>query len=852
MLKTAFQFVWSRKKSSLMLIAILSLSLALMLVISPLFGAVADSIFELYASRYGEQHGVFMHLTDEKLEKLRSHENVRTLGILKNYGSWQVKDTSMNMTLGYFDETAFSLGRLRLLGGRLPEANSEIVLEKNVLYKCKEGTGVGDRLSLSSGGVEKEFTIVGILADYTGYWDTFVNESVIEGYNDYPQALLIDQELGNKEPDLGCLLYLNEYSLFGGTLRQLSQELEGSNMYFVEDIIDNSLLYGDVKEGRLGSFSKFQQIFQLVILGGACLTMLTALALYLNNYKGSYSLLYTLGASRRYAGGVFAAQCAFTVLLSLPLSVLLAFLISALSQALMGESVQMNIFRAGNFLWPAAAVAAIGGLMYLRFRTVIAPLHEASLSELKVSKAPPQMTVKRHLLPSLSGHFLRSNFAKVVAVLLMMSMLVSALGIEQAYMYEFQRAEDNMPGFTIEAHNGYAAMPVPPFKVTNIKGEDFSVEDIAEIRAMEGVSSITELMSTQCASIVIPAGNAYWQAYASRSSDFWDGPSAEDIEGAPKNVITVTGELDFRIVLIEEASAHLFREAYPDLPLEDMRKNNSVALFLPPFGEGSSTLKNDFLKVGGQITFGRLEYPQEVPFSQLDGDPSSIRYVEIPYDIAYIADSPLRSVRPGIYDIPIPTIVMWAKTAAETPLVKGYWWLSIYLEKDISESAYNALEKKVIETAVANPSSRIYSAKEDQAQNAQFEKVLNTSLMLLFAVFGSFALLSVYSALYLALLSRKRSLAIYRAIGMRRRTLFAAILWELLFYWLFAILLAFAISMAVFAKAWGWIVLPEIGGPMMRVLLISLFAGLPISFFIVRQLLRSVYSESVCSAIRFE
>ncbi len=780
----------------------------------------------------------------------------------KNYGGWQIINASANITLGYFDETAFSLGRLRLLEGRLPEADDEVVLEKNaVLYKCKKGTGVGDRLPLASGGAEKEFTIVGVIADYTGYWDTFVNESVVAGYNDFPQALTTDQALGSNESNMSCLLYLKRYNIFENPIWNLVNSAEGGGQEYYDNYFDNSLLYMRVVEEKLGSFRKFQQAFRYAILGGACLTAFAALALYLNNYKRGYSLLYMLGASRRYAGGVFGVQCVLTVLAAIPAGGLLAFLFSLLTRALLGPGVEMRVFTPENYLWPAIVLALGACFMALRFRQVLLPLHETSLSELKESQTPPQMIVEKRFLPALTSHFLRSNFMKVAAVLLMLSVLVTALGIEQVYMGELKDWDSATinPDFEIESgDHGFTARTFQPFVVTNVGESVFSFEDVMKIRSMEGVRDTWEYLNIADLALVIPAKeDPYWGSFASRSPSFsFDEPTAAVIRGTPKDVIVLNGSWAFEVRVIEEDTLAWYRETYPDLPFDYMREHNAVALFLPPYGEEDSAPKNDLLQMGGQVTFGRLKIAEGALFSQVSTNPSLLSYEETSREIAYIANEGFRgrgSVsgrKDNVYQLSCPTVFMWSKTAEELSL--GQFGVNIYLEDDISESAYTAIEEQIRETIAANPNSRVYSKREDQAQHNQLATVLNTSLLLLFSVFGGFTLLAVYTALSMALLRRKRSLVIYRAMGMRRRTLFAAILWELLFYWLFAILLAFAISMAVFAKAWGWIVLPEIGAPMMRVLVYSLLAGVPICLLIVGRLLRSVYSESVYSAIRFE
>ena len=172
-------------------------------------------------------------------------------------------------------------------------------------------------------------------------------------------------------------------------------------------------------------------------------------------------------------------------------------------------------------------------------------------------------------------------------------------------------------------------------------------------------------------------------------------------------------------------------------------------------------------------------------------------------------------------------------------------------EGDISEEAYCALEAKVQEIALANPGSVVYSAREEREQNQKLMRLVNLSLSMILSVFGLFTVIAIYSALYMTILQRRRSLAIYRALGLRRRTLTLAMLLELLFYWLVAILGAFVIGLGIFHFTWHISNVPYMAAPLIRTLLIALAAGLPLNGAIVWSLQRGIYMQSVYEAMRF-
>ena len=200
-----------------------------------------------------------------------------------------------------------------------------------------------------------------------------------------------------------------------------------------------------------------------------------------------------------------------------------------------------------------------------------------------------------------------------------------------------------------------------------------------------------------------------------------------------------------------------------------------------------------------------------------------------------------------------PTVLIAQQTAEESPLVKGYLGFMIFLKEDISEAEYAEVEQKLAEMGAGVSGATIYSLREDRAQHMQLMEVVNFSLAMILIVFGIFAMIAIYSALYMTILQRKRSLAIYRALGLRRRTLTLAMLLELLFYWLVAILAAFVIGVLVFHFVWhiGNFFHMEKGMPLIRTLLIALAAGIPLNGAIVWSLQRGIYDQSVYEAMRF-
>ena len=144
MLRISLSGLWYHKKLSAFYALLLALSLALILTVFPLFDSVIDGIAATGAAKYGKHDSIVYNLSEEQLSALRKNLLARKVGVLETYGSWTLAGTTQagSITIGSFDETAWQLGCIPILDGRLPERADEIALEQNVRFRLgREGRG---------------------------------------------------------------------------------------------------------------------------------------------------------------------------------------------------------------------------------------------------------------------------------------------------------------------------------------------------------------------------------------------------------------------------------------------------------------------------------------------------------------------------------------------------------------------------------------------------------------------------------------------------------------------------------------------------------------------------------------
>lgn len=146
MLKQAASLLSYRKKSTCLMVTLIATAAFLMMSIAPLFSAIRNKIFSVYAEQLGIYHGIVFDITEEQKQRLEENPVIARMGIIRNFGNYRLDYTEQTLTVGNFDEEAMALGAISVTQGRLPESSDEIALENHVRYQLPEGTDIGSQI----------------------------------------------------------------------------------------------------------------------------------------------------------------------------------------------------------------------------------------------------------------------------------------------------------------------------------------------------------------------------------------------------------------------------------------------------------------------------------------------------------------------------------------------------------------------------------------------------------------------------------------------------------------------------------------------------------------------------------
>lgn len=175
----AFQGIRRRKRQTLLVVSILTISFAFAVMMISYTSSIAATNLEYRSEVYGTWYGMIPIGYDGDAEFLEGTEGIDEVGVSVSYATVSTSNTSYS--IGTIDENFTSMGPT-LLEGRLPESSGEIAMEANLLsalgydytldqfipleivfeYETDEGTEYVE--------VKKVFTLCGVISSYTNIW----------------------------------------------------------------------------------------------------------------------------------------------------------------------------------------------------------------------------------------------------------------------------------------------------------------------------------------------------------------------------------------------------------------------------------------------------------------------------------------------------------------------------------------------------------------------------------------------------------------------------------------------------------------------------------------------------------
>ena len=117
---------------------------------------------------YGSNHGSYSRINETTYEKIKSHANIESTGVINGIGTMNELKDETKIGLSYVDEGAFKLSSVEIKEGKLPTKKNEIMIDELALKKLGYDEKINQIIKLeykdfaSDEFMTKEFEVVGI------------------------------------------------------------------------------------------------------------------------------------------------------------------------------------------------------------------------------------------------------------------------------------------------------------------------------------------------------------------------------------------------------------------------------------------------------------------------------------------------------------------------------------------------------------------------------------------------------------------------------------------------------------------------------------------------------------------
>lgn len=331
------------KKRTIVSIIGIVLSTAMMVGIGLLMSSVRESMVNEVIDTNGSWNSQIKNVDGSKLDSIENYSSIKTMSYYYRIGYSKYAE-STNEAKPYYSVISASkdfIDELKIVEGRLPENDTEIVLSNHIFTQGTSQYKVGDHITLEIGDrrlddyilddenydtdeqlditTTKTYEVVGIVR--RSYYDSYSSA----GFNIYTLAKDEDIKASNK---LNLILtYKNptDTVTITETIAK-NQRLDDSINYISYN--DSLLsLYGGSSYGNINSFLvSFLSVF-LIIISVACIIVIyNSFAISVMERKKQFGLLSSIGATKKQIRKTVFYEAAFVGIIGIILGVLSAYL----------------------------------------------------------------------------------------------------------------------------------------------------------------------------------------------------------------------------------------------------------------------------------------------------------------------------------------------------------------------------------------------------------------------------------------------------------------------------------------------------------------------------------------------
>lgn len=276
---------------------------------------------------YPTWHVMYRDMPEHKVEALKQHADVETLGKRIDIAEATVKDSEVRFI--NLDKTSAELNKVELKSGEMPASKNDIALTQGLLNKIGKNSKVGDLVSLPYQIIEKdglgyekqgEFKISGIIK-FDG------EKSDRKQFAAYISSDFMKEQVPEDERLYRVMFRLsNADKMTTDDIKALAKEIAANFGVKDADVVENSeYLWANYVDPDIFS------IIAIIVLVIAFVGVLTVYSIYyVSNIQKvqEFGKLKALGATKRQIKNIILKEGLLVACIAIPVGLILGFIIS--------------------------------------------------------------------------------------------------------------------------------------------------------------------------------------------------------------------------------------------------------------------------------------------------------------------------------------------------------------------------------------------------------------------------------------------------------------------------------------------------------------------------------------------
>lgn len=769
--KLALKTIVSRKRLSLALILLASISAFLLVFGNTLTNTMILKTEEKAYQKYGEFHAVINDIKSEDLKKLQNDSAVKKIGFIQNLGRVEsFHDSNLPANYGVLDQNAIELGHIQLESGRFPQHKDEIVIE-SFLKRAFSKNALESYVHLVVDGKEKKYKIVGIIKNYSAVW----TPPKVDGARDtnYPNVLFHKNSIHIKKNKKNVLVQLNK-KVDENEVDEILTDIMNN-----EWVTPNENLL-EAKTQHLDSFQILKILFNAILmsLSIACITYL--FHMFFRDYTKKIGIIRAIGLNKKQALRLLLIQKFLLLGLSSILFIIfLSTYLLVINLFKVEYNTNISIFMFMLFILTLTVIiigTSFNHVKKIFSKDIISNLNGNNSISITKNIIIEKFYSKISYPFKIIFHNLILKWKTNLLLVVTMGLFIAVFYTTYLVVEETKPRElKTQPDFSLFSKRSITYNIINNYLVEIGESKGFNFRNVDKLEKNKGIKYIEKYPNTKGSDLFVENGKV------SRYLKNWTNINIDDSHSnqleedsyehyIPENT-TYIPSVKFHVVNNEE-----FAQLKRQYNLSSNYHDNSALLFFPDM----NGLSEDLLNEEEHIYIGRVEQDSK----------GKLKDKLWKLNIGDLVNAPYHLQMNGLaVENEELTVVIPQKLAIEKKLFNGYEELYIYLHDHVTPNIQHQIETKSREMVGPFQGGYFSSKSEETKQQQELaDYTMKLGQTLSFSILTILFILLVMM-LYVKLVERQSAYSIQIALGKRRFILFLELVFEMLFYFVCSILL---------------------------------------------------------------